>query len=137
MQHLNLSLLGIAGLGPPLVYSVSQQALYVDWKKRTFWAMPMLFVIGTGIAWTNSRAVCAASSTCATSFCARRSSRKSCSGNIYALHLNTSTFWELALCFYAAWGTWTAYRLAPALMVYLIIYCIAFGVVALWGVRDA
>ena len=34
LQHLNLSLLGIVGLGPPLVYSVSQQALYIDWKKR-------------------------------------------------------------------------------------------------------
>ena len=38
--------------------------------------------------------------------------------------------------FYAAWGTWTAYRIAPALIVYLSIYCLAFGVVALWGVRD-
>jgi len=136
LQHLNMSLLGLAGLGPPLVYSVSQQALYIDWKKRAFWGMPMLFIIGTGIAWTNSRAVVRGFLNLRDEFLRTPKFAQKLRGNSYALHLNSSTFWELALCLYAAWGTWTAYRIAPALIVYLSIYCIAFGVVALWGVRD-
>jgi cellulose synthase/poly-beta-1,6-N-acetylglucosamine synthase-like glycosyltransferase len=136
LQHLNLNLLGLAGLGPPLVYSVSQQALYVDWKKRAFWSMPMLFIIGTGIAWTNSRAVIRGFLNFSDEFRRTPKFAQKLTGNAYALHLTTSTFWEIALCLYAAWGTWTALRLAPALTLYLVIYCIAFGVVALWGIHD-
>ena len=137
LQHLNFSLIGIAGLGPPLVYIISQQALYVDWQKRTFTAMPLLFVIGTGIAWTNSRAVLRGFLNVRDEFRRTPKYAQKLTGNSYALRLTTSTFWEFALSLYAAWGVWTAYRLAPELIVYLSIYCLAFGVVALWGVRDS
>ena len=137
LQHLNFSQIGIAGLGPPLVYIISQQALYVDWQKRTFTAMPLLFVIGTGIAWTNSRAVLRGFLNVRDEFRRTPKYAQKLTGNSYALRLTTSTFWEFALSLYAAWGVWTAYRLAPELIVYLSIYCLAFGVVALWGVRDS
>ena len=58
-------------------------------------------------------------------------------GNAYALRLNASTFWEIVLCLYTAWGAWTALRLEPALVLYLMIYCVAFGVVAFWDLRDS
>jgi hypothetical protein len=130
-------LIGIFGLGPPLVYIFSQQALYVDWQKRTLFAMPMLFVIGTGIAWTNSRAVLRGFLNLRDEFRRTPKYAQKVQGNRYALRLTSSTIWEFALCFYAAWGVWTAYRLEPALIMYLLIYCLAFGVVALWGVRDS
>lgn len=137
LQHMNFGLIGVAGLGPPLVYLVSQQALYLDWRRRTITAMPLLFVIGTGIAWTNSRAVLRGFLNVRDEFRRTPKYAQKLNGNSYALRLTTSTFWEFALCFYAAWGVWTAYRLAPALILYLLIYCLAFGVVALWGVRDS
>ncbi len=137
LQHMNFGLIGMFGLGPPLVYIISQQALYIDWRRRTLTAMPMLFVIGTGIAWTNSRAVLRGFLNLRDEFRRTPKFAQNLQGNSYALHLTSSTFWEFALCFYAGWGVWTAYRLEPALIVYLSIYCIAFGVVALWGVRDS
>lgn len=137
LQHLNLGILGLVGLGPPLLYSISQQALYGDWKKRTLWSMPMLFIIGTGIAWTNSNAVIRGLLNRHDEFRRTPKYAQKVRGNRYALQLNASTFWEIMLCLYAAWGTWTAYRLAPQLMLYLLIYSLAFGIVALWGVHDS
>ncbi len=136
LEHLNLNLLGLAGLGPPLLYGFSQQALHTDWKRRMFWSLPMLFVIGVGIAWTNSRAVIRGFLNRRDEFRRTPKFAQKLHGNRYALRLNSSTFWELMLCFYAAWGTWTAYRLAPPLTLYLMIYCLAFGIVALWGIHD-
>jgi hypothetical protein len=136
LQNLNLNILGIVGLGPPLVYAVSQQALYRNWKKRTIFSMPMLFIIGTGIAWTNSRAVIRGLLNRHDEFRRTPKYAQRKEGNRYALRLNTSTIWEAALCLYAAWGVYMAYRFAPQLILYLMIYCVAFGMVALWGLHD-
>jgi cellulose synthase/poly-beta-1,6-N-acetylglucosamine synthase-like glycosyltransferase len=137
LQDLNLGILGMVGLGPPLLYSFSQQALYGDWKKRTLWSMPLLFIIGTGIAWTNSNAVIRGLLNRRDEFRRTPKYAQKLRGNRYTLRLNASTFWEIALSAYAAWGAWTAFRLAPQLGVYLLVYCFAFGIVALWGVRDS
>jgi len=51
----NLGLL--MSLGPPLVYVISQQALYSDWGRRLL-TFPLLILVGIGIAWNNSLAVC-------------------------------------------------------------------------------
>jgi hypothetical protein len=136
IQHLNLNILGIAGLGPPLVYAVSQHALYRNWKRRTILSMPVLFIIGTGIAWTNSRAVLRGFLNRHDEFRRTPKYAQRKESNRYALRLNTSTLWEAALCLYAAWGVWMAYRFAPPLVLYLTIYCVAFGIVALWGLHD-
>jgi cellulose synthase/poly-beta-1,6-N-acetylglucosamine synthase-like glycosyltransferase len=136
IQHLNLNLLGIAGLGPPLVYAVSQHALYRSWKRRTILSMPVLFIIGTGIAWTNSRAVLRGFLNRHDEFRRTPKYAQRKESNRYALRLNTSTLWETGLCLYAAWGVWMAYRFAPPLVLYLTIYCVAFGIVALWGLHD-
>ncbi len=49
-------LLGPLCLGPILVYSAGQWALYRDWKRRLL-AFPVLVLIGTGIAWGNTVAI--------------------------------------------------------------------------------
>jgi cellulose synthase/poly-beta-1,6-N-acetylglucosamine synthase-like glycosyltransferase len=133
----SLQLLGIVGLGPPMVFVLSQQALYVDWKQRLLRSIPLLFVIGTGIAWSNSRAVVRGIMNRRDEFRRTPKYANRRGDNIYALRLNASTFWELILCLYAGWGAWTAFRLEPTFVLYLSIYCIAFGVVALWGLRDS
>jgi cellulose synthase/poly-beta-1,6-N-acetylglucosamine synthase-like glycosyltransferase len=48
--------LGLMCMGPPLVYALSQKALYPDWMRR-LWALPLLALVGIGIAWSNTRAV--------------------------------------------------------------------------------
>lgn len=137
IQDLNLSALGIVGLGPPLVFILSQQALYRDWRHRLLRSIPLLLVIGTGIAWSNSRAVMRGILNRHDEFRRTPKYASRVRDNIYSLRLNTGTIWELLLCAYAAWGAWTAFRLEHTLMLYLLIYSIAFGVVALWGLRDS
>jgi hypothetical protein len=48
--------LGLMYLGPPLVYAVSQHQLYADWGRRLR-AFPLLALLGTGLAWCNTKAV--------------------------------------------------------------------------------
>ncbi len=49
-------LLGPLCLGPILVYCTGQWALYRDWKRRLL-AFPVLVLMGTGIAWSNTVAI--------------------------------------------------------------------------------
>jgi len=48
--------LGLACLGPLLVYAIAQRRLYPDWQRRLR-AVPLLVLIGIGIAWGNTRAI--------------------------------------------------------------------------------
>jgi cellulose synthase/poly-beta-1,6-N-acetylglucosamine synthase-like glycosyltransferase len=48
--------LGLACLGPLLVYAIAQRRLYPDWWRRLR-AAPLLVLIGIGIAWGNTRAI--------------------------------------------------------------------------------
>jgi hypothetical protein len=48
--------LGLMCLGPPLVYAISQKHLYPDWGRRLR-ALPLLVLVGIGIAWSNTLAV--------------------------------------------------------------------------------
>ena len=52
----SLSGLGLMCLGPPLVYTISQWRLYPDWWRRLR-DLPLLVLIGIGIAWCNTQAV--------------------------------------------------------------------------------
>lgn len=48
--------LSFSMFAPSLLYIVSQQAVYADWKRRVLF-LPLLIVIGVGIALSNSRGV--------------------------------------------------------------------------------
>jgi cellulose synthase/poly-beta-1,6-N-acetylglucosamine synthase-like glycosyltransferase len=56
--HLPMAMayLGVASIGPPLVYALAQRALYPDWRRRLLY-LPVLVLLGTGIALNNTRAV--------------------------------------------------------------------------------
>lgn len=49
-------LLGVAGLGPPLLFVVAQASLHRDWGRRLLY-FPMLVAVGAGITWSTTRAV--------------------------------------------------------------------------------
>jgi hypothetical protein len=51
-----MAYLGFSSLGPPLVYALAQRALYTDWRRRLL-NLPILALLGTGIALNNTRAV--------------------------------------------------------------------------------
>jgi hypothetical protein len=139
LRELPLGPLGIAGLGPPLVFIVSQRALYPDWQRRLL-ALPVLIALGTGLALNNARAVISGLLGQAEEF--KRTpkfagqSQVASLKNAYIIKLNSAFIWEFALSVYSLVGMLLALRFAPALAPYLGIYAFAFGGVALWGLRD-
>ncbi|NWF70543.1 MAG: glycosyltransferase [Chloroflexi bacterium] len=135
-EKLPLGPLGLAGLGPLLVYVVSQQTLYDDWGKRLL-VFPVLMALGTGIAWNNTRAV-------VSGFMGRHGEFKRTPkfgqakrANTYALRFDRATWVEVALSLYALWGTVIAVKSYPALAPYLALYAFAFAAVAFWSMSDS
>lgn len=56
MTHLPLFYLGLGSLGPPLLFALSQWDVYPDWHRRLAY-FPLLVLLGTGIALSNTWAV--------------------------------------------------------------------------------
>jgi cellulose synthase/poly-beta-1,6-N-acetylglucosamine synthase-like glycosyltransferase len=135
LQNLPLGLLGLAGLGPPLVYVISQRSLYPDWKRRML-AFPVLLAIGTGIAWTNTRAVVGGLLGTKGEFRRTPKFARAWQGSGYALRVDPNAWVELLLAAYAVWGVILALRTSPALAPYLAVYGFAFGTVALSSFLD-
>jgi cellulose synthase/poly-beta-1,6-N-acetylglucosamine synthase-like glycosyltransferase len=149
--HLGRSVtyLGLAGLGPLLLFALGQQALYPDWPRRLL-ALPLVIVVGTGIAVNNTWAVVEA-------FLGKQSpfqrtpkfrvessaDRASPSGHwtssCYALPWDRITWAEIGAALYAlvalgtAWmrGAWGA---IPFLLLYLVSFAYAGGL-SLWHGR--
>lgn len=135
LQHLSLSILGAVGLVTPLIYVVSQQALYDNWARRLM-AFPVLLALGTGIAWSNTQAVLSGLLGRNTEF--RRTPKfvKEWQGSGYALKRDPAMWMELLLSAYSLWGTYLALRLSPALAPWLAVYSFSFVLIVLWGLRD-
>ncbi|MBE2269852.1 MAG: glycosyltransferase [Anaerolinea sp.] len=136
-KNISLGWLGIVGLGPPILYVISQQAIYGDWQRRVL-ALPTLIALGTGMAWSNTRAVMGGF------FLSRKEEFKRTpkfaqqrTRGSYARLSNRSFLFELLLSLYAGWGVIVAYRAAPTFIPYLLVYAVAFGLIAWWGVRDS
>ncbi|MGQ9598078.1 MAG: cellulose synthase family protein [Anaerolineae bacterium] len=53
---LNVGIFWLMTLGPIFAYALSQQHLYPDWKRR-MWYMPVLALLGTGLALSNTWAI--------------------------------------------------------------------------------
>lgn len=135
IQGIGLGVLGVVGLGPPLLYVISQQALYGDWKRRLL-ALPALIALGTGMAWSNSRAVVSGLLNQREEF-KRTPKFGQRGGKSYGRLSQRGFVWELGLALYAAWGVTVAAQTAPGYIPYLLVYAVAFAVMGWWGFRDA
>lgn len=135
LTQLPVGPLGIAWLAPPLVFVLSQRALYADWKRRVL-ELPALVAFGTGIAWSNAGAVLSGLFGGRGEFRRTPKTAQQRSGNRYALRGNSGVIIEVLLCGYAAWGALVALRLSPTVVPYLLMYAFAFGMVAAWGLRE-
>lgn len=135
LHKLPLGALGLFGLGPPLLYVVSQRALYPDWKRRLL-AFPALLVLGTGMAWNNTLAVVAGLRDQPHEF--RRTPKfvNGWAASHYALALDHTVWGEATLAIYALVGLVAALYHYPALAPYLALYSMAFGLIAGWSLRD-
>lgn len=135
--ELPLAFLTFSGVVPPLVYAVSQAALYRGWYKRLL-AFPALIVFGTGIALSNTLAVLSALGDQEGGTFQRtpKFGAQSAENGSYALHQNTTTYAELVLSAYIGGGAWLALTVAPSAAPYLALSALSYGVVAAWSLVE-
>jgi hypothetical protein len=133
-----LAYLSLASLGPPILYAVSQKALYPDWWRR-YSRMPLLVLLGSGIALNNSVAVLQALLGRRNSF--RRTPKFSLEGREglwkgqrYALASDWMILGELLLASYAGLTIAVAWQLGHTWAIpFLCLYLGGFGSVAAIG----
>jgi len=140
--QLQLDGLGLACLGPPLVYVISQWELYPDWGRKLR-ALPMLALIGIGIAWCNTKAVWRGLSRWGGTFARTPKFRlEGQSGHwtdsAYRLRPDSSTVGEIVLTLYASIAAGVALLTGHHGMIpFLLLYAAALGTVAGAGLTQA
>jgi cellulose synthase/poly-beta-1,6-N-acetylglucosamine synthase-like glycosyltransferase len=138
----NLTIFWLVALGPLFAYAVSQRALYPDWKRRML-AMPVLALLGTGLALSNTVAI--ARGLFARDHAFLRTPKFHIqrrgdlwASNRYALPFQWITLGELALAGYALGAAIVALVVGNYLAVpFLLLYVGGYGYIALHGLRDA
>jgi cellulose synthase/poly-beta-1,6-N-acetylglucosamine synthase-like glycosyltransferase len=136
LADLALAPLGLVGLGPPLLYILSQRHRYADWPRRLT-AFPVLLGLGTGLALSNTLAVLAALWGRPNVF--HRTPKfhgEAWQASRYALFGSWTTLGEAVLAGYALLGAWLAWQIAPPLVPYLLLYGYAFGMVSTWSLVE-
>lgn len=134
-----LGSLGVFGIFPPMMLIIGQVVLYRDWARRLL-PLPVLVLLSTGMSFANSRAVISGlvDTLRGKKSEFRRTPKYANKGRkVYAARLNINILGEIALSLYALWGVWVSLKLAPTLTPYLALYSIAYGLVALWSLRES
>lgn len=136
--RLPLALLTPVSLGPPLLYAIAQAALYRDWPRRIAY-LPLLVLLGTGIALSNTRAIIEALLGCQTAFQRTPKFRVAArgegwTGNPYALGPEPQILGEVLLGLYALVTVAVALVKGHFFAVpFLLLYAGGFGYVAALG----
>lgn len=138
----NLTIFWLVALGPVVAYALSQRHLYRNWKRRMLY-MPVLALLGTGLALSNTIAIARGLSGRATPF--RRTPKFSLEGRgdrwegmRYALPFEWVTVGEIALALYALATVGVAVAVGNLLSVpFLLLYVGGYGTIGLEGLRDA
>jgi len=138
LEVLPLAPLGLLGLAPPLMYTLTQRALRSDWL-HTLRALPVLVLLGTGLIAHNSRAMLK-SLRLSDALPFERTPKfgqKSHSADAYHLSVPAWARIESLLALYAMWGVALALTQAPGLVPYLLLHALAFLAVLRWRWQDA
>jgi cellulose synthase/poly-beta-1,6-N-acetylglucosamine synthase-like glycosyltransferase len=128
-----LGALSLASLGPPILYAVAQRALHRDKWFRNWSVLPLLMLMGLGLAWSNSRAVWAGLTSRGGAFARTPKFRVVSAGDswqrsTYRLPLTGQSVVEALLALYAlagAVGGWLQGNWWAAL--FLALFAAAFG----------
>jgi len=131
---LPLAGLGLAMIGPPLQTLLAQRRLYPDWPRRLL-NFPVLMLLGTGIAVSNTQAVLRGMSDRPQAFVRTPKfqlgeHRGSWAASQYTLPLDAITFLEGLFSLYAAVTAVLAFTRVPALAPFMILYALGFAYVA-------
>jgi len=135
--------LSLASLGPPVLFAVAQASLYpTTWIKR-YRIMPILILLGGGIALSSTKAIIESFLGVGNTF--RRTPKFNVISTTdhwqhsnYRLPLDLLVLGELALSFYSLWGAWIAAINGHQFAVpFILLYAFSFGFVGLQGLWDA
>jgi len=129
MAALPLAPLGFVGLIPPLMYVISQRALYQGAWWAHLLAFPALVLFTTGLSWSNTRAVGQALWQEAVPFERTPKFGNGWKSSTYALRHSSLFRMETAFGLYALWGAALAWQTASAALPYLLLYAASFGAV--------
>jgi cellulose synthase/poly-beta-1,6-N-acetylglucosamine synthase-like glycosyltransferase len=137
----NLTIFWMVALGPVVAYALSQRHLYSDWKRRMLF-MPVLALLGTGLALSNTLAIARGLLTHDRAF--RRTPKfhvehrgEVWAGNRYALPFQWVTVGELLLAAYALATVAVALVMGNILAVpFLLLYVGGYGYIGFHGLRD-
>jgi len=135
LQHVSISALGLLSIVPPVLFILSQGALYRDWKRRTL-ALPILLVMGMGLSRGNTRAVIDGLFGGRGTF-NRTPKTAGSRTQVDAPHLSLDWLWEAGFAAYSFGAMIIAYFLLPSLLPYMALYGIAFSVFAFVSAREA
>jgi hypothetical protein len=130
--------LGLMCLGPPLVYVLGQQRLYVNWQRRLL-TLPLLVLLGIGVAWSNTRAVARGLTRWGGDFARPpkfrlEGQRGRWTDSSYRLRVNGDVVGEVALLLHALAAAGAAYVTGNREMIpFLLLYAAAFGLVSALG----
>ncbi len=135
--------LSLVSLGPPFLYAVAQMSLYPTRWRQHYRAMPLLILLGSGVALSNTKAVIEALLGVGNVF--RRtpkfkviSAADRWQGSVYRLPLDGLVLGELALSLYSLLGAWLAATNGNQFAVpFILLYAFGFGYVSLLGLWDA
>jgi cellulose synthase/poly-beta-1,6-N-acetylglucosamine synthase-like glycosyltransferase len=138
----NLSLFWLVALGPVVAYALSQQYLYPDWRRRMLY-MPVLALLGTGLALSNTIAISQGLLGRGQPF--RRTPKfrleqqgDRWQGTRYALPFQWVTLGELALAAYALATIGVALSVGNYFSVpFLLLYAGGYAFMGVEGLRDA
>jgi cellulose synthase/poly-beta-1,6-N-acetylglucosamine synthase-like glycosyltransferase len=130
-----LVVLGLVGMGPPLLFLVAQRSIHPDGWRRLLY-LPVLALVGLGIALTTSRAVWQGLTQWGGTF--RRTPKFRIEGHegrwndsLYRLRPDRAVFGEVSLALYALGAAAVAWSSANyAALPYLLLYAGGFGLVA-------
>jgi cellulose synthase/poly-beta-1,6-N-acetylglucosamine synthase-like glycosyltransferase len=134
---LPLSALGLAGLAPPILFALSQWAIYPDWKRRLAY-FPFLVLLGGGVALNNTWAVFEALTGRNARLFLRtpkfraegRHTGRVGHARDYNLPVDWTTWGEAALAIYCLIETAIAITHAPGLAPFLATYGIGYAYTA-------
>jgi cellulose synthase/poly-beta-1,6-N-acetylglucosamine synthase-like glycosyltransferase len=138
----NLTIFWLVALGPMVAYALSQRHLYPDWVQRMAY-MPVLALLGTGLALSNTVAIVRGLLSRDLTF--RRTPKFRIEGrgdrwigSRYALPFEWLALGELALAAYAVATLVVALVVGNYLaMPFLLLYVGGYGYMGLYGLRDA
>jgi glycosyltransferase involved in cell wall biosynthesis len=140
LNGLHLAGLGFAMLGLPLQIALGQMRLYDDWLKR-FVMLPVLMVVGMGIAVSNTEAVLKGLSGKPVAFARtpKFEIRDKVQGKYdthYMLPINHTTWIELAFSIYSAAALILAIGRQSAATPFMALYALGFGTVAISSILE-